>query len=165
MAVSRAPAPDSACQRMVWLFPLVFCLGSGKKRLWKLIESLSEFLLWNALLLLVRLTAQFSIQRLRKLTVVLANCFPQTATGLIQSKHFGWGPRGREVFSEIWKMSLCKSGLFVTSVLWYKNKFKREKDLQFNYCDTVRLQGASLSFPSFTLRSDTENPPTLSHCN
>lgn len=31
MAVSRAPAPDSACQRMVWLFPLVFCLGSGSE--------------------------------------------------------------------------------------------------------------------------------------
>ncbi|XP_021029170.1 SLAM family member 6 isoform X1 [Mus caroli] len=31
MAVSRAPAPDSARQRMVWLFPLVFCLGSGNE--------------------------------------------------------------------------------------------------------------------------------------
>ncbi|XP_034376004.1 SLAM family member 6 isoform X2 [Arvicanthis niloticus] len=31
MAVSRAPAPDSAHQRMVWLFPLVFCLGSGSE--------------------------------------------------------------------------------------------------------------------------------------
>ncbi|XP_052057103.1 SLAM family member 6 isoform X2 [Apodemus sylvaticus] len=31
MAVSRAPAPDSARQRMVWLFPLVFCLGSGSE--------------------------------------------------------------------------------------------------------------------------------------
>lgn len=29
MAVSRAPAHDSARQRMVWLFPLVFCLGTG----------------------------------------------------------------------------------------------------------------------------------------
>ncbi|XP_031245659.1 SLAM family member 6 isoform X1 [Mastomys coucha] len=31
MVVSRAPASDSACQRMVWLFPLVFCLGSGSE--------------------------------------------------------------------------------------------------------------------------------------
>lgn len=31
MAVSRAAAPDSARQRMVWLFPLVFCLGSGSE--------------------------------------------------------------------------------------------------------------------------------------
>ncbi|CAH6789494.1 SLAM family member 6 isoform X2 [Phodopus roborovskii] len=31
MVVSRAPAPDSAGQMMVWLFPLVFCLGSGNE--------------------------------------------------------------------------------------------------------------------------------------
>lgn len=31
MAVTRAPAPDSASQTVVWLFPLVFCLGSGNE--------------------------------------------------------------------------------------------------------------------------------------
>ncbi|XP_021087566.1 SLAM family member 6 isoform X1 [Mesocricetus auratus] len=31
MVVSRTPAPDSAGQMMVWLFPLVFCLGSGNE--------------------------------------------------------------------------------------------------------------------------------------
>ncbi|XP_051003886.1 SLAM family member 6 [Acomys russatus] len=31
MAVSRAPASDSGSQRMVWLLPLVFCLGSGNE--------------------------------------------------------------------------------------------------------------------------------------
>ncbi|XP_036058558.1 SLAM family member 6 [Onychomys torridus] len=31
MAVSRAPAPDSARQMMLWLFPLVLCLGSGNE--------------------------------------------------------------------------------------------------------------------------------------
>ncbi|XP_052592597.1 SLAM family member 6 [Peromyscus californicus insignis] len=31
MVVSRAPAPDSARQMMIWLFPLIFCLGSGNE--------------------------------------------------------------------------------------------------------------------------------------
>lgn len=48
MAVSRAPVPDSARQ-IIWLFPLVFCLGSGKC-LWTLILSLIESLLRDSLL-------------------------------------------------------------------------------------------------------------------
>lgn len=31
MAVSRAPVPDSARQKMIWLFALIFCLGSGNE--------------------------------------------------------------------------------------------------------------------------------------
>ncbi|XP_021054837.1 SLAM family member 6 isoform X2 [Mus pahari] len=46
MAVSRAPAPDSACQRMVWLFPLVFCLGSGSE----VSQSSSDLRLVNGVL-------------------------------------------------------------------------------------------------------------------
>lgn len=35
---------------------------------------------------------------------------------------FQMGLPGRKVFPGAWKMRLCKSGLFVTSMLWYKNK-------------------------------------------
>lgn len=53
MAVSRALVPDSARQ-IIWLFPLVFCLGSGKC-LWTLILSLIESLLRDSLLSLSHL--------------------------------------------------------------------------------------------------------------
>lgn len=88
-------------------------------------KSLSEFLLWAALLILIRLTARFSVQRLRKFTLVLANYFlPSDCLGTDLGQTFQLELRGREMFSEVWKMSLCKSGLFVTSMLWYKTKFK-----------------------------------------
>lgn len=96
-------------------------------------KSLSEFLLGAALLISIRLTARFSVQRLRKFTLVLANYFlPSDCLGTDLERTFQLELRGREVFSEVWKMSLCKSGLFVTSMLWYKTKFKGLKKKIYN---------------------------------
>lgn len=36
---------------------------------------------------------------------------------------FQVGLTGRKVFPGAWNMRLCKSGLLVTSMLWYKKKF------------------------------------------
>lgn len=55
--------------------------------------------------------------------MIYSKLLPSDCAGAELGQTFQMGLTGRKVFPGAWKMRLCKSGLFVTGMLWYKNKF------------------------------------------